>query len=48
MKKATNRRYPAETITDTDNIDDLGVLKYSVKPEFMLRRLKHTVTGINH
>ena len=40
-KKARSRQYPAETITDADYADDLGLLaNTSTKVEFLLHSLE--------
>ena len=48
-KKSRSRRYPAETITNTDYADDLALLaNTSATAESLLHSLKHAVGGIDH
>ena len=47
LAKERNRRYPAQTITDSDYVDDIALLANSpARAEFLLHSLEQTAGGI--
>ena len=48
LTKERNRRYPAKTITDADNADDIGLLaNASAQDEIQLHSLERPAAGID-